>query len=1304
MLAYVVSKKEAFTVIFLQENSSFHLQESEIQVIFHEKEYYLRFPHTWKYIKKDSIKHGHFIQIENIKTKENVTLYFSQYDDFIHQYDKFVCSKKQITIGSQIDDDIYIQDTNIKPKQFLFDLENGSFVDTSHSDIACLNGKTINELNLRAGDCIQVINLKIIYHDEFLMINTCENIYHEFPKYIPNKIDYPLVELKKGEVYYHYRNIKIHDVLNIFLDEPLQNRTKEYNPLVFSMGPALTMSSASLLSGLLSVYNGYLNGRELYELMPMILLPSIMLFSSLFWNPFQRLFDKHKDKKFHLKRIEEYKKYLCLIKEDIENYKDNLKKELLVSFPELNSLAKIEHEEELFQRCDKYDDYLLFRLGVGIKRTSITYERKFNLKKNDQINEMIRSLQENEQYIDDAIITFSLKKYPQITYCNQNDCIPFLNRILLQITSFYSREKYAIGLICDKNWINEHLEYLNIPHIFNSTSSFRYIACTEREVDNLFTMQRNENKYLFLFVQKYSLAKNICITNGSLIYLSDGTYLPSNSSLFIHETNDQGLIEYEDYLSTYLVDDIRDININHYFICNEQYNIASSYFKKNNPTLYDLYHIHDIQEFDIQSEYKKQKDTLRAIIGIDMNNDYLTLDLSEKGNGPHGLIAGTTGSGKSEFIITLILSFALHYHPRELQFVLIDFKGGGVASVLATRKLFLPHIIGVLDNLDDHEIERALASFKNECKKREMLFQQMTVLSDKSINNLVSYQHEWKESYKLPYLSDLIIIIDEFAELKLEYPEFLLDLMSISRIGRSLGIHLILVTQKPAGIVNEQIWSNCHFKICLKVQEKQDSREVLHRDDAANIYDPGEFYFLSDDHFVHAKSGYANADAKMNQKKIEFINYKHEVILKNKLESSNKTQAIAVLEAINEALAKDNFSVAPLWLRPLESVSCKEINYDSAYFGILDDYYHNKQEYLSLDKESEYYYVISPYYEERINFIYTILYALFKTVSLNEEIYMIDDLSLLDDSFLKIAQFISIFTSDDYKKLKCLFNHIEEKKDKEVHTTIVITDLYSFMQNQERNTQYLHELLEIGSRKNCSIIMFSANSSALHYRDKLLVSHRITLKNENTQDIASLFEAPVKKKVSKIHQGMIYKENALIFQTITVSMNDLKECIQENIVLYHENKPYRLPSIPKVISLKDYLGNAIPLGICIENYDWVTITKEDNLFVLATYENEFYAFYKLMKETSQNVLYLPSEKQIKDVIQNQSDSFLFMTIDQYQFVCKELKENIPILYIGTGFHEQYTIRFQLKEKLASNEALFLSKDKKEVIQLVQKRD
>lgn len=1301
MLAYVVTRQKTYTIFFDQTNVSFNLFDTNMQIIYHDNRYDLRLTHTWKYIKKDSIKHGSFVCIQNNKNEEMVYIYFSQYDEFFEQYIKYKIEKKKIVIGSQIDDDLYIQDTSIFPSEFLFDLEEGKLIDTKNRYIASVNGQPTVEAVLKPGDMIQIINLKIIYHPEFLMINACENIYQDYAKYIPDAYDYPLEVLKKGEIYYHYRNIKIHPTLTIYLDEPLQNRTKEYNPLVFSMGPALTMSSASLLSGLLSLYNGYLNGRELYELLPMVLLPCIMLFSSLFWNPFQRIFDKRKDKKFYLKRKREYEIYLDSIKEDIKSFKDQLRKEYLISFPDLKELYSFQNEEELFQRTDKYDDYLQFRLGIGKEPLQVSYEKKFNLKKNDVIQEMIVMVQNEEKDIDDIIVTFSLKKYPRVTYCNQVDYIQFFNRMLLQITSFYSKEKYAIGLICDECWLKEHLEYLNIPHIFNSSCSFRYIACSEREIDNLFTMQRNEEKYLFLFIQKYTLAKNIVIENGAIIYLSDGTFLPSNTNLFIHEDQTNGLIEYEAYSVSYIVDDIHTFNMNHYFICNHEYNISSSFYKKNHPTLFDLYDIHHVNELDIQKEYHTPKESLNAVIGIDMNNEYLTLDLGEKGNGPHGLIAGTTGSGKSEFIITLILSFAMRYHPRELQFVLIDFKGGGVASVLATKNCSLPHIIGVLDNLDINEIDRALASFKNECKKRESLFQKMTNLSNQSINNLALYQREWKEEYDLPYLADLVIIIDEFAELKLEYPDFLQDLISISRIGRSLGIHLILVTQKPAGIVNEQIWSNCHFKICLKVQERQDSREVLHRDDAANIYEPGEFYFLSDDHFIHAKSGYANADALENTNKLECINYLHEVILKNKKEISSNTQAKEIIKKINEVMQKEKFESSSLWLPSLERIEAKNVNYTKAYYGLLDDYVHHLQEYLFLKKESEYYYVISPYYEVRISFVYSILNALFKTVSYEEEIYLIDDLSLLDESFLNIAELIAMFPSDEIKKLKQLYKHIEEKKNLDIHTTIIITDLYSFMQNHEQNHAYLHELLEIGLRKNCSIILLSANSAALHYRDKLLIHHRITLKNENTQDISALFEAPVKKKVTKENEGLIWKEGAISFGMIEVTLEELKENIVVNQTRYHGIKPYVLPSIPKVISFKDYDGVDIPLGMSITHFNWLTINKDESLFVLATYENEFYGFYELMKEKECSILYLPKIEQVKLCL-HQQPSLIFMTIDQYQILPKEIKDDIPILYVGSGFHEQYTIRYLLKEKLASNEALYLSKTKKEVIQLVEK--
>ena len=1299
MLAYIVSSLIQKTIMLNKSNTTFTLLDSHIQVLFLNHEYYLRLPHNLKYVYKNAVKHGNFVCIRNIKNEQEAYIYFSQYEENFDVFQKYKINKNTIIIGSQIDNDIYIQDANIKSSEFVLDLEHSRIIDNYSGSKMSTNHKIINDCMIHSGDVIQILNLKIIYHPEFLMINTCENIYHEFQVFIPDDIEYPLEKTERKEIYYHYRNIHIVKNIHIVLDEPLQNRNREFNPLIFSMGPAITMSSASFLSGLISLYNGYLNGRELYELYPMVLLPTVMLISSLFWNPMQRIFDKHKDTKFNKERKVEYKKYLAQISLDIDCFKNNLTRQLVNSFPDLEILYTFQNEDELFQRCDKYDDYLMFRLGIGNDKLLISYEQKFHLKKNDPVLNLIVDLKEKEKYINNTVITFSLLDYSRVTYCNKNNFIPFLNRILLQITYFYSKEKYAVAFLCDKSWISEHKDYLNIPHIYNSSYSFRYIACNEKDVDSILTMQKNENKYLFVIVQKYSLAKNLNIENGSIIYLSDGRYLPSNSNLFIHETNDEGLIEYSSYSIQYKCDSIEGFNMNHYFMKNNEYYLKDKILNINHPTLFDLYHIHTVEELNIQDEYQKNKDSLEAVIGIDTNNDPLILDLSEKGNGPHGLIAGTTGSGKSEFIITLILSFALRYHPSLLQFVLIDFKGGGIASVLATNHLYLPHIIGVLDNLDSNEIDRALFSFKNECKKREELFQKMTIFCGKPVNHLSIYQKEWKKECGLPSLSDLVIIIDEFAELKIEYPDFLQDLISISRVGRSLGIHLILVTQKPAGIVNDQIWSNCHFKICLKVQEKQDSREILHRDDAATIYDPGEFYFLSDDHFVHAKSGYANAPVDLNEKEIQIIDYKYEVIAENKITKTSKTQAKAIIEEINRCLENDTYICNPLWLAALSEISCNDVVYDKAYFGLVDDYYHNKQDYLYLKRESEYYFIISPYFEERVAFIYTVLYALFKTIEKKDEIYVIDDLSIVKDDFVRVAQFISLFNSSDTKKSNKLFEHIKEKKDLTVHTTIIITDLYSFLQSQ--SARNLHELLEIGARKNCSILLFSANSTVLHYREKLLINHNLTLRNENLQDISALFELPIKKKVTVSHQGMIRKENILLFQFIHVDERNLLTCIEENYKQYQGIKPYILPSIPEKISYCNYRGNELPLGISLKTYNWVCIPKESQLLVISTYENELYDFYYVLKETELPVLYLPNKEKIIKSFQEKS-SIVFITVDKYQSISKEIKENIPILYIGSGIHEQYTIRYMLKEKLASNEALFMYKDRREVIQIVEK--
>lgn len=148
----------------------------------------------------------------------------------------------------------------------------------------------------------------------------------------------------------------------------------------------------------------------------------------------------------------------------------------------------------------------------------------------------------------------------------------------------------------------------------------------------------------------------------------------------------------------------------------------------------------------------------------------------------------------------------------------------------------LPHHLGTITNLDGQGGVRALISVKAELSRRQRIF------GSYHVNHINGYMKLFKEGKASEAIPHLFIISDEFAELKKEQPDFMKELISAARIGRSLGVHLILATQKPSGVVDEQIWSNSRFKLCLKVQEEMDSKEVLRTMDAANIAIPGRAY------------------------------------------------------------------------------------------------------------------------------------------------------------------------------------------------------------------------------------------------------------------------------------------------------------------------------------------------------------------------------------------------------------------------------------------------------------------------------
>ncbi|MFJ9341921.1 FtsK/SpoIIIE domain-containing protein [Streptomyces sp. NPDC101733] len=201
----------------------------------------------------------------------------------------------------------------------------------------------------------------------------------------------------------------------------------------------------------------------------------------------------------------------------------------------------------------------------------------------------------------------------------------------------------------------------------------------------------------------------------------------------------------------------------------------------------------------------------------------LTLDLVR--DGPHGLIGGTTGSGKSELLQTMIASLAAGNRPDELAFVLVDYKGGSAFRECDR----LPHTLGMITDLDGHLVRRALASLDAELRRREIL------LNEVEAKDHPEYRAKRARDPRLPALPRLLIIIDEFATVVRELPEFVPGLISLAQRGRSLGLHLILATQRPGGSVSNEIRANTNLRISLRVTDRSESQDIINVPDAAGI-------------------------------------------------------------------------------------------------------------------------------------------------------------------------------------------------------------------------------------------------------------------------------------------------------------------------------------------------------------------------------------------------------------------------------------------------------------------------------------
>ncbi len=719
-------------------------------------------------------------------------------------------------------------------------------------------------------------------------------------------IDTPLY----AEEDYYYKSPRFNYTIEqatIKIDEPPSPMNTAELPLIVTLGPQLTMAAASAIS-IIAMMTSISSGtdgnlRMILSIVTMV----ISLLGALVWPTVTRKINKHRSQKNENRRQTKYKEYLARKKEQLDSIKTIQKRILLNNNPPIDQCVQIidSRNERLWQRSIDHGDFLAVRIGIGKFKTELLLkdpEERFSIDDVDPMFVELERIIKESREIENAPITYNFTNQIIDAVIGQADLVKnFLDCVFLQMMTFHS---YADLKIITFTTEPDKWDYLKIaPHCWDNEHNTRYFATTieklsiiTNELEKIFDARKANDEeekqeddgekekvadlsyrdfkpYYLFFIDDMTAVRNVSLINKILYYkrnigfsiitaAQNVTMLPNETSDFISITPERSAIvktgenESQQFFEADFNKGSIDMNLCMQKLANIPIKIEKGRFElpKSLPFL-ELYECGRVEQLNCLARWKENDPSvsLSVPIGIDQNNEIFRMDIHEKAYGPHGLIAGTTGSGKSEWIITFILSLATNFSPNEVQFVLIDYKGGGLAKSFenAQMGIKLPHLAGTITNLDKSEIFRAISAIESELKRRQALFNAAREKIHEGSMDIYKYQQYYRQGIVDEPLSHLLIICDEFAELRQQEPDFMDQLISTSRIGRSLGVHLILATQKPSGVVNDQIWSNSKFKIALKVQNKTDSSEIIKKPDAAFLKQTGSFYLQvgADDYF-----------------------------------------------------------------------------------------------------------------------------------------------------------------------------------------------------------------------------------------------------------------------------------------------------------------------------------------------------------------------------------------------------------------------------------------------------------------------
>lgn len=1275
-------------------------------------------------IKETDIEAHKFYNVSLKSSNEKALVYTEPITDDRRCFKKFILPVQgKLTIGRGKDCDICYSNNfaSSKHAEIIIADKEAIIKDLSSSNGTFVNGLRVANKVLVPGDMIYVMGLKIIYSKDFIAINnpdgqvSCNRAVlkmftNKQPEHFESEEQVDDESSEKDLFYRSPRFKKDIEKTEIKIDPPPSMGNNEETPLMLILGPSITMGMTSLLTGLLTIQNVMGTNGDLMSAMPTLVMTFSMLAGTILWPVLTKGYEKKKRTEWENLRQVKYVNYLESIRKKIAEECLNQKEILNENHVTADECAdRIKNRKRnLWERTIGQNDFLKVRLGIGSLPIDAEFkypEKKFTIE-DDNLSEELYKLVEEPKVLEQVPVTLSfVDKHISGIIGSRNNVIDLMKNIIIQLTALHSYDELKFVFIYDKKeqktW--EFAKWL--PHSWDNGKSVRFIASNQNDVKELSAFFEGEIKrresltdedeiknispYYIVFAASKALAAKAEMINlllkhkknygFSLVTLYDELKnLPRECSIVV-ELNDgiSKMYDKNDITGNHtdfkpdnhFNSNIKDLAVN---LANIQLDTASQvYTLPNMLTFLEMFGVGKIEHLNVLTRWKENDPTktLETPIGVDTSGELFKLDLHEKYHGPHGLIAGMTGSGKSEFIMAFILSLALNYHPDEVAFVLIDYKGGGMANTFED----LPHLAGTITNLDGAAVKRSLVSIQSELKRRQAIFSETSKKVNVSNIDIYKYQKLYRDGVVEEPLQHLFIISDEFAELKTQQPEFMEQLVSAARIGRSLGVHLILATQKPSGVVDDQIWSNSKFRICLKVQEKADSMDVIKRPDAAEISTTGRFFVQVgfNEVFELGQSAWGGAPyyptdrvEKNRDESVEVIDNLGRIIKqakKDKYAAYAKNPPKQIDETIKylSQLAKDeDIKVKPLWLEPIpELIYTDELrtkyNVQKAakciinpVIGEIDDPANQRQIVMTLPVTKEGNTIIyGAAGSGKTTFLTTLIYSMMKDHTPAElNFYILDFGSETLRSFAKAPHVGDVLLAHESEKTQNLFkllnNEIEKRKKlfadyggdyqsyiktsgKNMESIVVIIHNYSaFAEIYEGLEESISYLTREGVKYGIYFIVTALNTNAIRFRLLQNFKQLLVLQLNDLQDYSGVLGNVGGVYPSKYKGRGIFKSDDIYeFQTAHISKKAVNtlEFIKCYCIEYSKKwgSAYakKIPILPEKIDaqyladeIKFTSGNKIPVGIEKNslNISYYDFDKSTINVVLSQNKNQVY--------------------------------------------------------------------------------------------------